>query len=202
MVLPEGFSDRIPLENQSDQQAGVLHVAMTRAKKTLELDSRLTTFTFEQWGTHRSVLRSARPPSPSMDLTQCSSRFHLLDDTKERTPCSKCQTLSSHDLIGHSTPLPYHPDHTPTFPSDLSSGVHCSISPADFPICTTCALNSEHPPLRDLASFAEGRAVTEDDIETNDTDDFKDLHFALANRKEMKESRARELELEMRRTKF
>lgn len=126
-------------------------------------------------------------------------RFSLIDNTKETVDCSICSNTSPHDLIGYSTPLPYHPSHVPAPSSDELPSSASKISPSDFPICTSCASKSTDQSLRDLATHVEGGFGDSADVVL---DDFMSVGEALSERGEMRKNRREALKQEMERTTF
>lgn len=132
-------------------------------------------------------------------LMSLASRFSLLDNTKETVDCSICRKPSSHDLIGYSTPLPYHPLHVPEPSLDEFLPSASTISHSDFPICTTCASKSSNQSLRDLVTHVEGGTL---DSTTVGIDDITSVAEALSKTDEMRRRRKGALSEEMDRTTF
>ncbi|GAA5947592.1 hypothetical protein JCM3765_000990 [Sporobolomyces pararoseus] len=158
--------------------AGSHHTALSRARQTLELNSKQTEKLAEIWGLHRFY-------SYSMNSNSATSE----------SACENCGSASPHaPLIGYSTTLPYHPRHVHPLISNFrsQSASSISISSSNFPICVDCAARSRHLPLRNFARYLAGQP--EEDQENSQEITVKQ---ALSRRREMKRNRMNELRQEL-----
>ncbi|GAA5898282.1 uncharacterized protein JCM6883_000980 [Sporobolomyces salmoneus] len=160
-------------------RAGIFHVAATRARDVLELNSTVTKELSAKWGLHRFFV--AEPP---------------LSVTEPEFRCRACGIDSAKTFIGYSTPLPYHPAHVASS-SSSSSNTSPPLPPSAFPVCVDCPLTSPYPPLREFARYLKGESAPS---EMNDT--CVSVEEALRDRRKMTKSRTKLLEEEIALTAF
>ncbi|BGP48806.1 F-box DNA helicase 1 [Rhodotorula kratochvilovae] len=118
----------------------LVHVALTRPTRSLEIPNTLVNLEAHHRGLHNFQLLPLRG----------SALAHT---------CPSCFTPSALPLIGYSTPLPFHPSHAPAPPAEASttdaalSAALESTSPS-----ASIARKRRHAPLRALAAFARDPA--------------------------------------------